>query len=134
MKSKELHHGSAARVELSLNARSGLEPAGLQWTFTVPSGMQIVKIEEGTAAKKAGKTLVCHEGKCLIYGWNHTTIPNGQVAVASFKFDQHVTVEKSSGSFQTYDGARARKQEVQIDSLMGVSFDGKMISITRDTE
>ena len=135
LKSKEVHHGSAVRVELFLNARSDSAPAGLQWEFKVPPGLQIVETEEGKAVRKARKTLVCNGAKCLIYGLNRTTIPNGQIAIASFKFDQRSVAAKGSTNFgyQGHDGARARKQEIQIENLVGVSLHGKTISVAPDT-
>jgi hypothetical protein len=135
VKSKEVHHDSAVRVELFLNAPSDSAPAGLQWEFKVPPALQIVECEEGKAVRKAGKTLVCNGAKCLIYGLNRTTIPNGQIAVVSFKFDQRSIGAKGSTNFgyQGHDGARARKQEIGIENLVGVSLHGKTILVAPDT-
>jgi hypothetical protein len=123
MKSK--HRGSAVRVELLLNARPDSAPAGLQWEFRLPRGLELVEIEEGQAAKKAGKTLACNGAKCLIYGWNRTPIPNGQIAVASIKFKGLVAAKSS-----TLLGYRNHaKQEIKLGDLVGVSLDGKTMSV-----
>ena len=87
-KSKEVHHGSGVQLELLLDARSSSAPAGLQWEFRLPPGLQITEIKEGKAAKKAGKVLVCNGSKCLVYGLNRTTIPNGQIAIARIRDTQ----------------------------------------------
>ena len=68
LSSVENHADNTRRLKLFLNAPSNSAPAGLQWTFSLPPGLDIVGIEAGKAVKEAGKTLVCNGAKCLVYG------------------------------------------------------------------
>jgi hypothetical protein len=124
---KEIEHGTAVRVELLLNAPSNSAPAALQWEFRLPPGLQIAEIEEGKAVKKAGKTLVCNGAKCVVYGLNHTTIPNGQIAVAKIRVTQGF--DGAKGFAQVDSQGRNRKQELQIIDLVAASLDGKVIKV-----
>jgi hypothetical protein len=117
------------RVELLLNARSNLAPAGIQWEFRLPSGLQIVEIEEGNAAKKAGKTLVCNGAKCLLYGLNRATIPNGLIAVAKIRVAQGLDGTKGSAQFGYQPQSRNRKQEIQVVDAVAASLEGKPIKV-----
>ena len=126
-KSKGIQHGTGVRLELLLNAHSNLAPAGLQWEFSLPPGMQIDEIEEGKAAKKAGKTLVCNGAKCLIYGLNRATIPNGQIAIAKIRVTQSSVGTKGSAQYQPH--SRNRKQEIQIVDAAAASLEGKPMKV-----
>jgi hypothetical protein len=125
MKPREIHHGADIRFELLLNAQSNPAPAALQWEFRLPPGLQITEIVEGNAVKKAGKTLVCNGAKCLVYGLNRMTIPNGQIAIAKVRIAQ--TLDGAKGFAQIDSQGRNRKQEVQIVNIVAASFDGKVI-------
>jgi hypothetical protein len=128
-KSKEMQHGTAVRLELLLNARSNLAPAGLQWEFRLPPGLQIAEIEVGKAAKKAGKTLVCNGAKCLVYGLNRLTIPNGQIAIAKIRVAQRLDGTKGSAQFGYQPQSRNRKQEIQIIDAVAASLEGRPIKV-----
>jgi hypothetical protein len=125
MKRTEIQHGAEIRLELLLKARSSSAPAGLQWEFRLPPGLLIAEIETGKAVKKAGKTLVCNGGKCLIYGLNRTTIPNGQIAVAKIRVPQ--SLDGATGFARIDCQGRNRKQEIQIVDIVAASLDGKSI-------
>ena len=122
---KEIQQGTGAQLELLLEARSNPAPAALQWEFKIPSDLQITEIEPGKAVKKAGKTLVCNGGKCLVYGLNRTTIPNGQIAVAKIRAPQSPAGAK--GFAQIDSQGRNREREVQIVDIVAASLDGKLI-------
>jgi hypothetical protein len=128
-KSKEMRHGTGVRLELLLNAHSNLAPAGLQWEFRLPPGLQIAEIEVGKAAKKAGKTLVCNGAKCLVYGLTRATIPNGQIAIAKIRVAQGLDGTKGSAQFGYQTQSRNRKQEVQIVDAVAASLEGKTIKV-----
>lgn len=130
LKSKEVHHASEVHVELFLNAPSKSGVAGLQWEFKVPQGVEIVKVEAGEAIKKSGKTLVCQGAKCLIYGWKSNSIPQGEVAVARFRFQPGAPAANSANTQKDYDEIKTKKPEVQIDHLVCTSFTGKSIPAT----
>jgi hypothetical protein len=127
MKPKEMQHGTTVHVELLLDARSNPAPAALQWEFKIPPGLQIAEIVPGEAVKKAGKTLVCKGGQCLVYGLNRTTIPNGQIAVAKIRVAQGF--DGAKGFAQTDSQGRNRKQELQIVDVVAASLDGKVIKV-----
>jgi hypothetical protein len=113
-----------------LNARSNSAPAGLQWEFKLPPGLDIVEVEAGQAVKESGKTLVCNGAKCLVYGLNRTTIPNGPIAVVKIKVDQSLAGgDLSRFRYEAHGRGRTRKQEIQIDDLVAVSLDGKAIKV-----
>jgi hypothetical protein len=116
-------------MELLLDARSSSAPAGLQWEFTLPPGLQIAEIEEGKAIKKAGKSLVCNGAKCLVYGWNRTTIPNGQIAIAKTRVTQGLVEVSGSAQFGYQVQSRNRKGEVGIVNVVASSLDGKKIKV-----
>lgn len=126
-KSKEVQHGSAIRLEVILNASSDSAPSGLQWEIRVPAGMRIAEIEEGKAVKKAGKTLVCNGARCLVYGWNRTTIPNGQIAIAKIRLADGLDGTRGSAKFGYQSHSRNRKQEIQILGVVAASLDGRTI-------
>ena len=127
-KAKVVKDGTGVRLELLLKARSNSAPAGLQWAFRLPPGQQITKIDEGKAVKKAGKTLVCNGAKCLVYGWNRTTIPNGQIAIATISVGQDLA-GKGSAQFGYQSQTRNRKEEVQIVDVVAASFEGKAMRV-----
>ena len=128
-KTKKIQHGTGVRLKLLLNARSNLAPAGLQWEFRLPPGLQIAEVEEGNAAKKAGKTLVCNGAKCLVYGMNRTTIPNGLIAVATISVAQGLDETKGSAQFGYQTQSRDRRQEVQIVDVVAASLEGKPLKV-----
>jgi hypothetical protein len=125
MERTEVHHGAEVRLKLLLKAPAGSAPAALQWEFKIPPDLQIAEIEPGEAVKKAGKTLVCNGGKCLVYGLNRTTIPNGQIAVAKIRAPQSPAGAK--GFAQIDSQGRNREREVQIVDIVAASLDGKLI-------
>jgi len=127
----ETHADNTARLKLVLNAPSNSAPAGLQWMFRLPPGLDIVGIEPGKAVKEAGKTLVCNGAKCIVYGLNRTTIPNGTIAVLKMKVDQSLARKAHSAQFKYESHGRARmtKPEIQIADLVAVSPDGKAITV-----
>jgi len=127
MSPKEIRHATGVRVQLLLNARSSSAPAALQWEFKIPSDLQIAEIEPGQAVKKAGKTLVCNGAKCLVYGLNRTTIPNGQIAIAKIRVAQGF--DGAKGFAQVDSQGRNRKQELQIVDIAAASLDGKVIKV-----
>jgi hypothetical protein len=132
LESRETHGGTTVRLELLLNARSNSPPAGLQWEFKLPPGLDIVEVEAGQAVKESGKTLVCNGAKCLVYGLNRTTIPNGPIAVVKIKVDQSLAGgDLSRFRYEAHGRGRTRKQEIQIGDLMAVSLDGKAIKVMR---
>jgi hypothetical protein len=129
MKPTEIHHGDVVSVELLLDARSKSAQAGLQWEFKLSPGMQIAQIEEGRAVKKAGKTLACNGAKCLVYGWNRTTIPNGQIAVAKIRVVQSADGAKASGQFGYQSHGRDINPQVQITDVVAASLEAKVIKV-----
>jgi hypothetical protein len=116
-------------LELLLKARSNLAPAGLQWEFRLPPGLQIREIKEGNAAEKAGKTLVCDGAKCVVYGLNRATIPNGLIAVAKIRVAQGLDGTKGSAQFGYQPQRRKTKREVQIAGVVAASLEGKPIKV-----
>ena len=125
----ETHADNPIRLKLFLNAPSNSAPACLEWTFRLPPGHDIVSIETGKAVKEAGKTLVCSGAKCIVYGLNRRTIPNGTVAVLKIKVDQSFAGGKRSARYEAHGRARIRKPEIQIGDLVAVSPDGKAITV-----
>lgn len=123
----EIQHGTPVRVQLLLNARSNSAPASLQWEFRLPPGLQIAEIEEGKAVKKAGKTLVCNGAKCLVYGLNRTTIPNGEIAMATIRIAPRL--DGAKGFAEVGSQGRNRKQELQIVDIVAASLEGKAIKV-----
>jgi hypothetical protein len=94
-------------------------------------GLDIVRIEAGKAAKKAGKTLVCNGAKCLVYGMNRTTIRNGPVALVEIKVDQSLAGGERSASLKYHANSRARtkESEIQISDVVAVSLAAKVIPV-----
>jgi len=127
----ETHANNPIRLKLFLNATSNSAPAALQWTFRLPPGHDIVSIEAGKAVKEAGKTLVCNGAKCIVYGLNRTTIPNGTIAVLKIKPDQSLAGGERSVQFkyEAHGRARTRKPEIEIGDLVAVSLDGRAITV-----
>lgn len=68
-------------IELELATGGSPEPAGLQWTLTLPAGFT-AQAAAGSAAQAGEKTLYCSEdvSLCLVVGLNPNTIPNGKLA------------------------------------------------------
>jgi hypothetical protein len=129
LKRKEIQHGAGVRLELLLKARSNSAPAGLQWEFSLPPGLQIAEVAEGKAIKKAGKTLVCNGAKCLVYGSNRTTISNGQIAIAKIRVAQSLEGPSSSAQFGYQPQSRGGKLEIQIIDVVAASLDGKVVKV-----
>ncbi len=126
----ETHADNTIQLKLVLNARSNSAPAGLQWMFRLPPSLHIVGIEPGKAVKEAGKTLVCNGAKCIVYGLNRTTIPNGTIAVLKMRVDEGLAGGKRSKQFkyESHGRARMKKPEIQVADLVAVSLDGKAIN------
>jgi hypothetical protein len=131
----ETHTDKTVQLKLFLNAPSSSPPAALQWIFKLPPGLDIERIEAGEAVKTAGKTLVCNGAKCIVYGLNRTTIPNGPVAIVKVKVDQKFArAERSKENYEANGRARARrKPKIQIDDLVAASLDGKAIPVAPGT-
>jgi hypothetical protein len=83
--------GGAVSLNLSLNAPSGSQPAGVEWTFAYsPSDIIGIVASPGAAATDAGKTLSCTGGAgsymCFLTGLSSTglnanIVQNGVIAV-----------------------------------------------------
>lgn len=129
----EAHADHTGRLKLLLHAPSNSAPAGLQWTFRLAPGLDIVAIEAGKAVKKAGKTLVCNGARCLVYGLNRTTIPNGPIAVLKIKVDPSLTERSAQFRYQAHDRANSTRPEIQIEDAMAVSLDCKPIIVLPGT-
>ena len=67
------------------------------------------------------------EAKCLVYGLNRKTIPNGQIAVAKIRVSQGF--DGAKGFAQVDSQGRNRKQELQIVDIAVASLDGKVIEV-----
>ena len=130
LSSVETHANNRMELKLFLNAPSSSAPAGLQWTFRLPPGLEIVGIEAGEAVNKAGKKLVCKGAKCIVYGFNRTTIPNGPVAVLKIKVDQSLAGGGRPVPFEYQPHGRARTlPEIQLADAVAASLDGKPITV-----
>jgi hypothetical protein len=114
-------------LKLLLYAPPNSAPAGLQWTFRLPPGLDIVGVEAGEAVNKAGKKLVCKGAKCIVYGMNRTTIPNGPIAVLKINVDQSLAGggRPTPLRYQAHGRARTTKPEIQIGDVVAVSLDAK---------
>ena len=77
---------SLVSLNLSLSSTGASLPAALQWTLNY-SASDIVGFTatEGPAAIAAGKVVTCAGNRCLLWGPNAATIPNGVVAVLTFQ-------------------------------------------------
>ena len=135
LSSAETHADNTVQLKLFLNAPSHSAPAALQWTFRLPPGLDIVRIDAGKAVKEAGKTLVCNGAKCIVYGLNRTTIPNGPIAILRIKIDQSLAGRDRSAQLKEEAHGRARtgKPEIQIGEPVAASLDGKAIPVVLGT-
>ncbi len=98
--------------------------------FRLPPGLEIVGIEAGEAVNKAGKKLVCKGAKCIVYGLNRTTIPNGPIAVLKIKVDQSLAGGGRPVPFEYQPHGRARTlPEIQLADAVAASLDGKPITV-----
>ncbi len=125
----DTHVNDTMRLKLLLHAPSDSAPAGLQWIFRIQPGLKITGIEAGTAVKKAGKTLVCNGAKCLVYGMNRTTISNGPIAIIKIKVDQAFKSGKRPAPYEADGRARMKSPEIQIGDPVGVSAQGRSITV-----
>src|SRR5580692_12027023 len=83
--------GGTVTLSLALSSTSGIQPAGIQWTFAYPpSAVVAISASAGTAATIAGKSLSCAgtagSYMCFLTGLTSTdlnanVIQNGQIAV-----------------------------------------------------
>src|SRR6267142_1035044 len=107
-----------ATVSLQCSFSASLSaPTSLQWTLQGPPALDIVGVEGTKALSEAGKSLVCKNGKCIVYGLNRTAIPNGPIAIVRIK------VGKSTSG----------KQQVQIRDAIAVSADAQAIQVQNST-
>jgi hypothetical protein len=125
----EIQADNTLRLKLFLNAPSNSAPAGLQWTFKLPPGLDILGTEAGKATKKAGKTLVCNGAKCLVFGLNRTTISNGPIAVLKIKVDPSLAGGKRPTQFKYHAHDGAREPDIQVADVMAVSLDAETIPV-----
>ena len=131
LSSAETHADKTAQLELFLNAPAHSAPAGLQWTFGLPPGLDIIGIDPGKAVNEAGKTLVCNGAKCIVYGMNRKTIPNGPIAILKIKVDQSLAGRDRPAQlkYEAHGRARIRTPEIQIGEPLAASLDGKAIPV-----
>jgi len=131
LSSVKTHADNRMELKLLLNAPSNSAPAGLQWTFKLPPGLDIVGVEAGKAVKTAGKILVCNGAKCLVYGLNHKTLPNGTIAVLKIRVEQ--TLEGGGRpaplKYQAHGRARTTRSEIRVADVVAVSLDSKVIPV-----
>jgi len=127
----ETYADNKLELKLLLNAPSSSAPAGLQWTFKLSPGLDIVGIEAGKAVETAGKILVCNGAKCMVYGLNRKALPNGTIAILKIKVDQ--TLEGGGRpaplKYQAHGRARITKSEIQVADVVAVSLDAKVIPV-----
>ena len=131
LSSVETHADNTVQLELFLNAPAHFAPAGLQWTFGLSPGLDIIGIDPGKAVKEAGKTLVCNGAKCIVYGMNRTTIPNGLIAILKMRVDKSLAGKGRSSQlkYETHGRARIRTPEIQIGEPVAASLDGKALPV-----
>ena len=107
-----------ATVSLQCSFSASLSaPTSLQWTLQGPPALDIVGVEGTKALSEAGKSLVCKNGKCIVYGLNRTAIPNGPIAIVRIKVGKNTS----------------RKQQVQIRDAIAVSADAQAIQVQNST-
>jgi hypothetical protein len=101
----------------------------------LPPGLDIIGTDAGKAVKEAGKTLVCNGAKCIVYGMNRTTIPNGPIAILKIKVDQSLAGRDrpSQLEYEVHGRARIRTPEIQISEPVAASLDGKAIPVVIGT-
>ncbi len=79
---------SSGQGSLSLSSPAGNEPAGLQFTFSYPTGTTGFTVSPGPALLAAGKSINCAGNAsaytCLATGSNLANIANGVVAAVAF--------------------------------------------------
>src|SRR6266850_8170694 len=81
-----------ATVSLQCSFSASLSaPTSLQWTLQGPPALDIVGVEGTKALSEAGKSLVCKNGKCIVYGLNRTAIPNGPIAIVRIKVGKNTS-------------------------------------------
>lgn len=83
--------GAGASLTLDLGLSNGAQVSGVQWTLTYPlSSIAGIRVETGSAASAAGKSLECAAGpnpgvlNCIVFGLNRTAIAAGPIAVLTF--------------------------------------------------
>ena len=57
LSSAETHADNTVQLQLFLNAPAHSAPAGLQWTFGFPPGLDIIGIDAGKAVNEQGRHL-----------------------------------------------------------------------------
>ena len=131
MSSESTTPGTSVALTVSMTTSGGALPAGLQWTFILQPGLDIVSVEAGKAAKEAGKTLVCSGPKCIVYGLNLTRISNGPVAVLKIKVDGSLTQEERSALVKQPANGRARTgtAKIRLADMIAVSLEGNGIPV-----
>ena len=88
--------GSSINLNISVNTLGAL-PASIQWTITyVTSDIASITVTNGTTATNTAKTVSCNELspgtiRCIVFGLNQNTTPNGVVAVAGVTIASHTT-------------------------------------------
>jgi hypothetical protein len=108
LSSADVDPSIAAQLDISLSAPSDSAPAGIQWTLQIPRDLEVTDIQGTKSITEAGKTLVCNKSKCIIYGLNRKSIPNGVIAVVSIKGNQ----------------SAAGQHEIQILDAIAASLEG----------
>jgi hypothetical protein len=81
--------GRSVVLPIAIVSTDGAAVAGIQWTFSYSTDITGVTVAIGTAGIDAHKSLSCYENRCLIIGFNRTTIPDGIVAIATFQIASH---------------------------------------------
>ena len=95
--------GGSGSASITINSPSSTsDPSALEWTLTYStSALSGMKLTAGTALSSAGKSLSCSSGtgqvRCIIWGENTKSIPNGLLATANFVVSLHAPASSTLG-------------------------------------
>ena len=111
--------GSTVSLPVTLSSAGGALPAGLQWTFSLPSNITGLSVATGSAATAAGKTVTCNGPICIVFGENNNTITNGTVATATFTLASALTQTQTPTQVQLTGAVASTAAGAQIAATGG---------------
>jgi trimeric autotransporter adhesin len=94
--------GSGSASITITSPSSSADPSAVEWTLTYStSALSGMKLAAGGALSSAGKSLSCASGtgqvRCIIWGDNTQSIPNGVLATASFAVSLYAPAASTLG-------------------------------------
>ena len=111
--------GGTVVIPIKLASAGGAQAAGIQWSLIYPSDITGVTLSLGNSGVIARKSLGCNGNICFVAGLSPTIIPDGTVAIATFRIAPKPFAQSILIQITDVVGGSATAQSIPVRSVPG---------------